>query len=79
MSTKVLKTTPKSIAIDLVLTGIAFILFTLWFSPHTPMEVPGAVNLGGIYTALPGTAVFFFLLQMFKVVYVYQKKLNSKK
>ncbi|EDY82610.1 hypothetical protein VDG1235_2233 [Verrucomicrobiia bacterium DG1235] len=75
---KVLKVTPKSIAIDLLLVGIVWILFTLWFRPHVPSESQVIINLVAGFTALPAAGTFFFCLQMFKVTLAHQRKLKAE-
>lgn len=76
---KVLKVTPKTIAIDIVLCGIVWILFTLWFQPHVPSEDPLIIAAVAAFTALPGVGTFFFCLQMFKVTLAHQRQLKAAK
>ncbi len=76
---KVLKITPVTIAFDVLLVAIVWVLFTLWFRPHVPSEDPTIINLVGGFTALPAAGTFFFCLQMFKVTLAHQRKLNAEK
>ncbi len=76
---KVLKITPATIAFDLVLVAIVWLLFTLWFRPHVPSEDALNINLVGGFTALPAAGTFYFCLQMFKVTLAHQRKLNAEK
>ncbi|MEM9157608.1 MAG: hypothetical protein AAGB46_01060 [Verrucomicrobiota bacterium] len=74
-----MKVTPKSIAIDIVLTGIVWFLFTLWFKPHVPSYEEGTMFLVAGYTALPGAGTFWLCLQMFKVTLAHQRKLKQER
>lgn len=76
---KVLKITPKTIAFDLALVAIVFVLFTLWFKPHVPSEDVTIQYLVAAFTALPGVGTFYFCLQMFKVTLTRQRQLNAEK
>ncbi|MBD5782276.1 hypothetical protein IEN85_22445 [Pelagicoccus sp. NFK12] len=76
---KVLKITPKTIAFDILLVAIVWVLFTLWFKPHVPSEDETIVTLVAAFTALPGAGTFYFCLQMFKVTLAHQRKLKAEK
>lgn len=76
---KVLKITPVTIAFDLALVGLVWVLFTLWFRPHVPSEDATIINLVAGYTALPAAGTFYFCLQMFKVTLTHQRKLKASK
>ncbi len=76
---KVLKITPKTIAFDVILVAVVWVLFTLWFKPHVPSEDPTIINLIAGFTALPAAGTFYFCLQMFKVTLAHQRKLNAEK
>ncbi len=77
--TKVLKVTPKTIAFDVALTALVWVLFTLWFAPHVPTESGAIALLGGGFTAIPGAGTFWICLQMFKVVLAHQRALAAEK
>ena len=74
-----LKVTPKSIAIDIVLTIIVWYLFALWFSPHVPSEEESTIALVGGYSALPAAGTFWLCLQMFKVTLAHQRLLKKER
>ena len=76
---KLLNITPKTIVFDVALTGLVWILFTLWFRPHVPSYDPLIVFLVAGFTALPGAGTFYMCLQMFKVTRAHQKELKEKK
>ena len=76
---KVLKVTPKSIAFDLILVAVVWVLFTAWFRPHVPSEDEGTMSLVAMYTALPAAGTFWLCLQMFKVTLAHQRKLKAAK
>lgn len=76
---KVLKITPKTIAFDVILVAVVWVLFTLWFKPHVPSEDAMIINLVAGFTALPAAGTFYFCLQMFKVTLAHQRKLNAEK
>ncbi|MDQ8203103.1 hypothetical protein [Pelagicoccus sp. SDUM812003] len=75
---KVLKVTPKSIAIDLLLVAVVFLGFTVWFRPHVPSENESTIWLVAMYTALPAAGTFWLCLQMFKVTLAHQRKLKAE-
>lgn len=75
-----MKVTSKTIAIDLVITFIVFILFTLWFRPHVMDD--GTSTMGwfwAAFTALPAAGTFWLSMQMFKVTLAHQKKVKQEK
>ncbi len=76
---KLLTTTPKSIAFDIILTAIVWVLFTLWFRPHVPSYDPAIVIAVAGFTATPGAGTFFICLQMFKVTRAHQKLLKKER
>ncbi|MBC2605323.1 hypothetical protein [Pelagicoccus albus] len=76
---KVLKVTPATIAFDVVLVGIVWLLFTLWFKPHVPSEDGLIINLVAGFTALPAAGTFYFCLQMFKVTLAHQRQTKAAK
>lgn len=76
---KVLKITPATIAFDVVLVAIVWVLFALWFRPHVPSEDALIINLVAAFTALPAAGTFYFCLQMFKVTLAHQRKTAAKK
>ncbi|MBK1879449.1 hypothetical protein [Pelagicoccus mobilis] len=76
---KVLKVTPKTIVFDIVLCGIVWLLFTLWFKPHVPSEDATIINLVAGFTALPAAGTFYLCLQMFKVTLAHQRQLKAAK
>lgn len=76
---KVLNVTPKSIVFDVVLTGIVWVLFLLWFRPHVPSEDATTINLVAGFTAAPAAGTFWLCLQMFKVTFAHQRKLKQEK
>ena len=76
---KVLKVTPKTIAIDLVITGIVYVLFALWFMPHVPSDEESIIVLGGLFTAVPAAGTFWLCLQMFKVTLAHQRRLKRER
>jgi len=74
-----LKVTPKSTAIDIVLTIVVWYLFALWFSPHVPSESTGTIDLVAGYTAVPAAGTFWLCLQMFKVTLAHQRLLKKER
>lgn len=76
---KVLKVTPKTIAFDVALTALVWVLFALWFAPHVPTEDATIALLGGAFTAVPGAGTFWICLQMFKIVLAHQRQLAAEK
>ncbi|MCH6259184.1 hypothetical protein MLD52_21685 [Puniceicoccaceae bacterium K14] len=76
---KLLKATPATIAFDIILTLIVWVLFTLWFRPHVPSYDPTIVLLISAFTAAPGAGTFYFVLNMFKVTKAHQKELKEKR
>ena len=75
---KVLNVTPKTVVFDVVLTGIVWFLFALWFAPHVPSENEGTISLIAGYSALPAAGTFWLCLQMFKVTLAHQRKLKRE-
>jgi len=73
------KPTPAVIAIDLILTGIVWALFTLWFRGHVPSENPATINLVAAYTALTAAGVFWLCAQMFRVTLAHQRALARER
>lgn len=76
---KALNVTPKSVVIDLALTGIVWILFTLWFRGHVPSEEPTTILLVAAYAAIPAAATFWLCLQMFKVTLAFQRQEKAER
>ena len=73
------KVTAKSTVIDIILTAIAWLLFTLWFRPHVMSYQPTTVFFWAGFTALPAAATFWLCLQMFKVTFKHQQKVKQEK
>lgn len=73
------KVTAKSAVIDVVITAIAWVLFTLWFRPHVMSYEPITVFLWAGFTALPAVAIFWLCLQMFKVTLKHQQLVKQEK
>lgn len=61
-----------SLAIDLVLTGIAFAIFYWLVESHVPSSDPKMVMLWGGLTAGCMAGVFWIAWNMLKVVYKFQ-------
>ncbi len=76
---KVLKVTPKTIVFDIVLVGIVWALFTLWFTDHVPSDDATTIFLVAGFTALPAAGTFYLCLQMFKVTLAHQRQLKAAK
>lgn len=74
---KALNVTPKSIAIDVIITGIAWILFTLWFKQHVPSEAATTQLLVAAFSAMPAVGTFWLCMNMFKVTLAHQKQLKK--
>ncbi len=71
--------TAKSTVIDIAITAIAWVLFTLWFKSHVMSYDPTTVLFWGAFTAVPATAIFWLCMQMFKVTLAHQKKMEQEK
>lgn len=63
-----------SLAIDLVLTGIAFVIFYSLVHSHVPSNDPKMVMLWGGLTAGCLSGVFWLAWQMLKVVFAFQRE-----
>lgn len=63
-----------SLAIDLVLTGIAFAIFYSLVHSHVPSNDPKMVMLWGGLTAGCLSGVFWLAWQMLKVVFNFQRE-----
>ena len=63
-----------SLVIDLVLTGIAFVIFYWLVNSHVQSNDPKMIMLWGGLTAGCLSGVFWLALQMFKVVYKFQRE-----
>ena len=75
---KLLKATPATIEIDIILTVVVWLLFTIWFRPHVPSYDPTISLLVAAFTAAPGAGTFYLVLNMFKVTKAHQKELKEK-
>ncbi len=75
----ILKVTPKTTAIDLLITIVVGYLFLLWFKPHVPSEDPSTIFWVAAFSAIPAAGTFWLCLQMFKVTLVHQRKLKEEK
>lgn len=62
-----------SLAIDLVLVAIAFVIFYRLVASHVPSNDPQMVMLWGGLTAGCMAGVFWLAWQMLKVVYRFQR------
>lgn len=71
--------TPKSAVIDLAITAIAWVLFTLWFKSHVMSYDPITVLFWAAFTAVPATTTFWLCMQMFKVTLAHQKMIKQEK
>lgn len=63
-----------SLAIDLVLTGIAFVIFYSLVHSHVPSNDPKMVMLWGGLAAGCLSGVFWLAWQMLKVVFNFQRE-----
>jgi len=63
-----------SLAIDLVLTGIAFVIFYSLVHSHVPSNDPKMILLWGGLTAGCLSGVFWLAWQMLKVVFNFQRE-----
>lgn len=63
-----------TLAIDLVLTGIAFVIFYLLVESHVPSNDPQMVMLWSGLTAGCMAGVFWLAWQMLKVVFKFQRE-----
>ncbi len=62
-----------SLVIDLVLTGIAFVIFYTLVHVHVPSSDPAMIKLWGGLTAGCMAGVFWIAWNMFKVVFKFQR------
>lgn len=62
-----------TLIIDLVLTAIAFAIFYSLVHSHVPSTDPKMIMLWGGLTAGCMAGVFWLAMQMFKVVFVFQR------
>lgn len=65
-------TSSKTVLMDLVLTGIFFVIMTALLRPFVPADEPFYVWFLAAFTALPLTGVFWLASQMFRVTLVDQ-------
>ena len=63
-----------SLVIDLVLTGIAFVIFYSLVHMHVPSNDPAMIKLWGGLTAGCLSGVFWLAWQMLKVVFNFQRE-----
>ncbi len=63
-----------SLAIDLVLTGTAFVIFYSLVNSHVPSNDPAMIRLWGGLTAGCLSGVFWLAWQMLKVVFKFQRE-----
>ena len=63
-----------SLVIDLVLTGIAFVIFYWLVNSHVQSDNPKMIMLWGGLTAGCLSGVFWLAWQMLKVVYKFQRE-----
>jgi hypothetical protein len=63
-----------SLAIDLALTGIAFVIFYTLVKSHVPSNDPAMVKLWGGLAAGCMAGVFWLAWQMLKVVFNFQRE-----
>lgn len=63
-----------SLAIDLVLTAIAFVIFYTLVHSHVPSTDPAMIKLWGGLTAGCMAGVFWLAWNMLKVVYKFQRE-----
>ena len=63
-----------SLVIDLVLTGIAFVIFYSLVNSHVQSNDPKMIMLWGGLTAGCLSGVFWLAWQMLKVVYKFQRE-----
>lgn len=62
-----------SLVIDLVLTGISFVIFYWLVHGHVPSSDPAMIMLWGGLTAACMAGVFWIAWNMLKVVYQFQR------
>jgi hypothetical protein len=63
-----------SLAIDLVLTAIAFVIFYSLVNSHVPSNDPTMIKLWGGLTAGCMSGVFWLAWNMLKVVFKFQRE-----
>lgn len=63
-----------SLVIDLVLTGIAFVIFYSLVNSHVQSNDPAMIRLWGGLTAGCLSGVFWLAWQMLKVVFQFQRE-----
>jgi uncharacterized membrane-anchored protein len=63
-----------ALVIDLVLTGIAFVIFYSLVNSHVQSNDPKMIMLWGGLTAGCLSGVFWLAMQMFKVVFNFQRE-----
>lgn len=63
-----------SLVIDLVLTGIAFVIFYSLVNSHVPSNDPKMIMLWGGLAAGCLSGVFWLAWQMLKVVFAFQRE-----
>lgn len=62
-----------TLIIDLALTAVAFVIFYALVHSHVPSSDPKMIMLWGGLTAGCMAGVFWLAMQMFKVVFVFQR------
>ncbi|MGK0236631.1 MAG: hypothetical protein ACKVGW_01790 [Verrucomicrobiia bacterium] len=73
------KVTAKSAVIDVVITAIVWVLFTLVFRSHVMSYNPTTVLFWAGFTAIPAATTFWLCLQMFKVTFKHQQLVKQEK
>ena len=62
---------------DIVITGVFFILISILLRPHVPLESFFWVTLWASFSAVPIAGTFFLASQMFRVVLTDQRRRPS--
>jgi len=69
--------TPVSLVVDLVLVVAFFAYMFTVLRPHVPSNDPRMILLWGALATSCLTGVFWLCIQMFRVVFRYQRKLQK--
>lgn len=72
-------TTPMSLLVDAVLLIAFFLYIYTIVSPHVPTNDPKMELIWGGLTAACMTGVFWFCIQMFRVVLRFQRESKNRK
>lgn len=70
----------SDLVVDVIAVGAFFLVFAFVLLPsHVPSEKPLWINVWSIGSAACMSGVFWIALNMFRVVFRYQKELNARR